>query len=176
VRWFRRREETLNEQLLREAGLDTPENVGEAAEADAEIGGEETEAAPGPTSPGPADPAARPLLTRQWQERPPEWDTFVTAEAPGLHGDRFEFAAVPDGSLIVDASVDDDLSPLADAVERELQPPYRAVAVRQGRTLWSLSARRIDVAEARCDKGDKLETPRRRPLGGHRRGAVAPAR
>jgi hypothetical protein len=147
VRWFRRHGETLNEKLLREAGLATPDNLPEA----------EPVAAPDFEPPGPAEPGAQPLRTGRWQERAAEWDAVVSAEAPGLHGDRFDFATVPDGSVIVDETVSDDLSDLADAVERELGPPYRAVAVRQSETVWAVSARRIRVVEAGYERADSLE-------------------
>ena len=56
------------------------------------------------------------------------------AHAPQLAGDRVSFVALPTGDLIVeDEQGDADLSPLADAVERNLSPPYRAVAERQQR-------------------------------------------
>jgi hypothetical protein len=101
----RRREETLNEQLLREAGLD---------------GVQDDEPAPPEPAPEPADPYAGTS------------DVLTTAEAPGLPGDAVEFAALPSGDLVFVGDVGDaDLSPLAEAVERELKPPYRAHGRRQ---------------------------------------------
>ncbi len=63
---------------------------------------------------------------------------------------------MPDGSLIVDATCDEDLSPLADAIEAQLQPPYRARAVRQDPRRWLVSGRRIQVVHLVAD-GDELE-------------------
>jgi len=149
--FFRRhREETLNEQLLREAGLAEPEPV---------VAAEEQSAPPKPFPvgpPGPADPRTRSFLGEAFPERPAAWDSVTTAEAPELQGDRYEFATVPDGSLIVDETCNDDLSRLANAVERELAPPYRALAVRQDECIWMVSARKITVLELPLD-GDELE-------------------
>ncbi|TMM08962.1 MAG: hypothetical protein E6F98_15205 [Actinobacteria bacterium] len=77
-----------------------------------------------------------------------EWDVTVTADAPGIEGDTATFVALPDGSL-------------ADAVEQELQPPYRARAARQRDDLWAVQARRIEVVHIRNGpEGDSLELTR----------------
>ena len=155
--WFRRREETLNDRLLREAGY-----------------------APDGTKPEPAPPEAepartlglRPLFSVQEayqvgsldERRPRPWDVATAVEAPDLHGDAYAFATLPDGSLIVDGSTDEDLSPLADAVEEHLPPPYRAAAVRHDESAWSVSARRIQVIALPFD-ADELELA---SIGGER--------
>jgi len=54
----------------------------------------------------------------------------------------------------VDESCDESLSSLADAVEEVLEPPYRAVAVRQGMREWTVSARAIEVRRLRLTSGD----------------------
>jgi hypothetical protein len=140
---FRRRRETLNEQLLREAGLDPAQALG--------------------------DPQPRPLLQPPsmlaaagvpdgTSLRPKEWDAAVTVDVPGLAGDRIEFIALPNGDLVADEETGDaDLAPLADAVEQRLSPPYSAVAQRQGSHLWAVAARKILVAQIRFADGDKLE-------------------
>jgi len=143
---FRRRRETLNEQLLREAGLDPAQALG--------------------------DPRPRPLL------RPPsiiaaagvpdgsalspkEWDTAVTVDVPGLVGNRVAFTTIPNGDVIVSEETGDaDVTPLADAVEQRIEPPYRAVAQRQGGDLWAVAARRIQVAQIAFAEGDTLELSR----------------
>jgi hypothetical protein len=133
---FSRRKETLNEKLLREAGLD--------------------ERPPQPEPP-------RSLLHRVGVPDgsgvgPKDWDTAVTVTAPALTGDRSEFTTLPDGDLIVsEESGDADLSPLADAVERKVDPPYRAVAERKDGDLWAVAAKRIDVAQIPFPEGDTLE-------------------
>src|SRR5262245_23817712 len=90
------------------------------------------------------------------QPQSSEWDVVATAEAPELHGDAYGFAALPDGSLIVDPSCDESLSPLADALEEHLQPPYRAAGMRRDDRLWTVCARQIEVARVTAD-GDELE-------------------
>jgi hypothetical protein len=89
--------------------------------------------------------------------RPRRWDAVVVAEAPGVQGDRVDFVALPDGSLIVEEQEGDaELDSLAAAVEQRLQPPYRALGARQTEVLWAVSARRIEVASFEAE-GDKLE-------------------
>jgi hypothetical protein len=150
-----RRSEPLHERLAREGGLTPP------------------------------DP--RP----QWQEtgihgiaRPREWDATVTAEAPDLGGDSAQFVALPDGTLLVDASAaegvavyppgvggfaddasseapEQSLEPLANAVEQVLRAPYRARAARQNETLWAVQARRIEVLQLPdAVEGDAIELTR----------------
>jgi hypothetical protein len=78
--------------------------------------------------------------------RPRRWDAVVTAQAQ-VPGEEVHFTALPDGTLIVDEEVRDEaLAPLADAVEQELSPPYRAEARRRGEELWAVGASGIDVA------------------------------
>lgn len=114
---------------------------------------------------GLADDEVRPEDTRpRWGEvgihgiaRPREWDVVVTAEAPEVEGDRVDFVALPDGSLIVEEEQGDvALEPLAAAVEEQVAPPYRATGARQTAALWAVSARRIQVASFEAD-GERLE-------------------
>jgi hypothetical protein len=80
--------------------------------------------------------------------RPREWDAVATAEAPELQVDELEFTTLPDGTVLVaDELPDGALTPLADAVEQSLAPPYRATAVRRDGDLWGVAANRIEVAE-----------------------------
>jgi hypothetical protein len=78
-------------------------------------------------------------------QRAREWDATVTTEAEGIDGDGATFVALPDGSLMVEEGPDSSLQTLADAVERELRPPYRARAARVDGDLWGIQARRIEV-------------------------------
>jgi hypothetical protein len=129
--FFRR--EPLHEQLARQGGL--------------------TERPPQ------GDP--RPL----WQEpgvtglyRPREADAVVTADAPDVEGDAVTFVSLPDGSLLVEDGADSPLAALADAVEQEVQSPYRARAVRRGETLWAVEAKRIEVlAIPEAPAGDAID-------------------
>jgi hypothetical protein len=147
---FRRRQESLNEQLLREAGLDPAQVLGD------------------PPPPAVLEPPKSLLSIVGVPDgsgvRPKEWDAAVTADAPALAGDRVEFTTMPNGDVIVDDQTGDaDLSPLADAVERHVSPPYHAVAVRQDGDLWGVGAKRIEVAKIPFPTGDKLELSRNGP-------------
>jgi hypothetical protein len=80
--------------------------------------------------------------------RPRQWDAVATAEAPDLDGDQFEFTTLPDGTLLIDDdTAEGALSPLADAIEQSLAPPYRARAVRGEGGIWGVAANRLDVVE-----------------------------
>ena len=130
---FRRRE-PLHERLAREAGLG-PE--------------------PAPQDPGPL-----------WGEvgihglhRPRAWDAVVTVNAPDMRGESAVFVILPDSSLLIeDYPFDDDLSPLADAIEDAVRAPLRAEAVRIDGTLFTVGARRVHVEEiAEEVAADELE-------------------
>jgi hypothetical protein len=129
---FRRRE-PLHEKLAREGGLMPPQG-------------------------GPLDP--RPPLETGIHgiARPREWDAVVTVEAP-LHAEGAEFTVLPDGTMLVDGELPDDaLRPLAEAVETQLAPPYRAEAVRRDGALWAVAATRIEVVEVPEEiGGDEIE-------------------
>ncbi len=80
--------------------------------------------------------------------KPRQWDAVGTAEAPGLPGNTFEFTVLPDSTLLVDDELPEDaLSPLAEAVEQSIAPPYRARAVRSEGDLWAVAANAIQVVE-----------------------------
>ena len=137
---FLRREEPLHEKLAREGGLDFPRHVQDLA--------------------GPLDPR-HPF----WQvagihgvPRAREWDTVATAEAPGLPGDELEFVVLQDGTLIVDDDLPDDaLTPLADALEATIAPPYHALARRREGDVWSTAALEVDVVDVPEDvSGDEI--------------------
>jgi hypothetical protein len=85
-----------------------------------------------------------------------EWDAVVTAEAPGLEGQRARFVALSNDVLLVEEGPD-HVEPLAVAVEARLAPPYRAEAVRRERDLWAVAARSIDVVELPGVTGDEIE-------------------
>jgi hypothetical protein len=143
---FRRRQETLNEQLLREAGLDPSQLLG---------------AAP-PPPPQPVEPPKPGLAKAGVVDGsgvgPKEWDVAITVTAPALTGDRVEFTTIPNGDVLVgEENGDADLTTLADAVEQQVSPPYRAVGHRQVGNLWGVGAKRIQVAQIPFPNGDKLE-------------------
>jgi hypothetical protein len=90
--------------------------------------------------------------------RPRRWDAVSTAEAPGLTGDAVHFVALPDGSILVEEDEPDAaLTPLADAVEASISPPYRAEAVRRGPTSWAVAGSRIVVDAVPGLRGDEAE-------------------
>jgi len=147
---FFRRGETLNERLLREAGLQ------EQAEPLADAG------PPEPLDPVVAfrrqfDSGAGALAGAGLPPRARHWDTFVTADAPDVEGSQVDFVALPDGTILVEEEEGDAaLEPLANAVEAKIAPPYRAKAVKQTDRIWAVSAMQIQVARFEQD-GDTIE-------------------
>ena len=86
------------------------------------------------------------------------WDAVATADAPGLRGDRVHLVSLADGTLIVEEDEPDGaLTPLADAVDRTLAPPYRAEAVRRDGDKWAVGASRIELVEVPGLTGDEVE-------------------
>jgi hypothetical protein len=86
------------------------------------------------------------------------WDVVTSAHAPDLPGDTFSFVALADGTLVVDEDVPEGSgTPLAEAVERELERPYEAVAVRRedDQGLWQVAA--VGVLVAAAAAGDPSE-------------------
>jgi hypothetical protein len=127
---FLRREEPLHEKLAREGGLEFPRQVQDLS--------------------GPLDPQ-HPF----WQvagihgvPRAREWDAVATAAAPSLPGEELEFVVLEDGTLIVEDDLPDDaLTPLADALETSIAPPYHALARRREGDVWSAAALTVDVVD-----------------------------
>jgi hypothetical protein len=123
-----------------------PSHVRLAREGGVSLG--EDEAAP---TPPPWDAAGIHGL-----QRPREWDAVVTAEAPGLDGDRSRFVALSSDVLLIEEGPD-DVETLAAAVEGRLAPPYRAEAVRRDRDLWAIAARKIEVVALPGVAGTDIE-------------------
>jgi hypothetical protein len=136
---FRRHRETLNEQLAREAGL----------------GGEQRKQTRVDQT---APPAVFELLggTGGGVVGPELCDSFALTEAPGLDCDDIAFWALPDGELFVAEKGSANASLLADAVEKHIHPPYKALASRQDDDLWAVAAMRMEVARFDFDGGDSL--------------------
>jgi hypothetical protein len=109
------------------------------------------------------------------------WDAVVTATTAGLRGDAVHFAALPDGTLVIDEDEPDGaLTPLADALEETLTPPYRAEAVRRTADTWAVAGRRVEVVELPGLDGEEAELvvtggDRSLTVDGLRRLARAPA-
>jgi len=130
---FRRRK-PLHERLLEEAGLEAPP-------PDAR-----------PVTGGTREPGVHGIARQR------EWDAVATVQAPEISGDELAFDVLPDRTVLVDDEEGDaSLAPLADAVERELQPPYHARAVRQSNELWAVAARAIDVVQLPGRAGETIE-------------------
>lgn len=89
-------------------------------------------------------------------QRAREWDAVVTVEAPELPGERSSFVALANGDLVVESG-SDEVRPLADALERELAPPYRAEAVKREDGFWAVAGRRIEVVELPGVTGEEIE-------------------
>jgi hypothetical protein len=135
---FRRRRETYNEQLLRDTGLGKIQVTQPTVLEELGL------------------PLGRP------QPGPPESDATVSVTAPTLTGERIEFTTLPDGDVIVaEQEGDADLSPLADAVEKELRRPYKVFAARQEGAVWAVVAKQIEVEQIAFANGDSLELTRR---------------
>jgi hypothetical protein len=74
-----------------------------------------------------------------------QWDATAIADAVDIDHDEVTFVALPDGTLVVDG--EDDCTSFADALETQLAPPYRALAVRRDERRWAVAGRRIEVVE-----------------------------
>jgi hypothetical protein len=87
-----------------------------------------------------------------------DWDLVVTGEAPGLTGaDELGFVAIEDGDIFMDSHLPaGDVTPLAEAIELQIPPPYRAYGVRREGNLWAVSARAIELARFQAT-GDDIE-------------------
>jgi hypothetical protein len=85
------------------------------------------------------------------------WDVVASARAE-LPADQVHFSALPDGTLIVEEDVPDgSLTPLAEAIEATLNPPYRAEAIKREDGVWAVAASRIRVREFPETESDELE-------------------
>jgi hypothetical protein len=110
------------------------------------------------------EPAVGPETRGLWHvgglhgvQRPRRWDVVGSIEAPALAGEEVHFVALPDGDLIVEEDEPEGaFSPLAEAVEDTLSPPYRAEAVRRDGDVWAVAARRVELAEFEAS-GEELE-------------------
>jgi hypothetical protein len=139
--WPFRRKETLNERLMREAGLgaepafvEEDETASDPAELEESWFGDRS-----------LLPFER-LSGEVTAPRPRRWDVVVSAQAPGIGGHEVEFVGLPDSSLIVDEEQGDaDLTALADAVETQISTPYRARGVRKRDDVWAVAARKIEL-------------------------------
>ena len=85
-----------------------------------------------------------------------QFDAVVAAEAPDVEGSTARFVGLEDGSLLVEEG-EGDLSPLAEAIEREVKAPYRATAIRRGEKQWAVAAHGLRAIELPEPGGDEVE-------------------
>jgi hypothetical protein len=107
--------------------------------------------------------STRPLFTGVIPEtgihgvpRQREYDAVISTDAPDVEGHTATFVGLEDGTLLVEEG-EGDLTPLADAIEQQIQRPYRAVAARRGEALWAVAARALRVVELPDPGGDEVE-------------------
>jgi hypothetical protein len=158
-------------------GRDKPLHERLAVEADMEIGAADGEEAPRQRTPSrlagllhgladgflsaPPDEFGRPSplgeVALHGVPRAREWDT-VASVAAELPGDAVHFTALPDGTLLVEEELPDGvLTPLAEAIEATIAPPYQAEAVRRDDSVWAVGGKRIRVREFPGHEEEELE-------------------
>jgi hypothetical protein len=112
---------------------------------------------------GLVDRPTRPLFTGVIPEtgihgvpRERQYEAVVAVDAPEVDGANARFVGLEDGSLLIEEG-DGDLSALAEAIEREVAAPYRAIAIRRGETQWAVAAHGLRVLELPEPGGDEIE-------------------
>jgi hypothetical protein len=86
-----------------------------------------------------------------------EWDAVATTDGPGEPGDEIAYVVLAGGRLLVESAPSGvELDFLATAFGDQLDPPYRAIAVRRPE-LWAIGAVAIETARLDPDpRGDDL--------------------
>lgn len=108
------------------------------------------------TEPPPEAPAAG-LATEEEDEDAGETGVVVSLIAPDVAGDYAVFVALPERLIIVEEQEGDgDLGVLADAVEKRLQAPYRARALRVDERRFVVVASEIETIEVLALDGEEL--------------------
>jgi len=160
---FLRREKPLHEQLAEQGELDirTADSEHEPpARPPSRLDGLMHGLADGFLS-APPDEFGRPAplgeVALHGVPRAREWDAVARVQAE-LPGEEIHFTALPDGTLLVQEEVPDGvLTPLAEAVEASLNPPYYAEGVRRSASMWAVGAKRIRVRSFPDHEEDELE-------------------
>ena len=127
--WFKRK--PLHERLAEEGGLVEPQT-------------------------GPVFTGVIPETGIHGVPRHREYDAVVTTDAADVEGSSARFVGLDDGSLVIEEG-EGDLSPLAEAIEREVAAPYRATAIRRGETQWAVAGHALRVVELPEPGGDEIE-------------------
>jgi len=85
-----------------------------------------------------------------------EWDAVAAARSEAEE-DEAIFVALADGRLIGFHGPREAMDAAARALQGELEPPYRALAVRRDGDMWAVGAVAIEVAEFPADtEGEEL--------------------
>lgn len=86
------------------------------------------------------------------------WDAVVSATASELPGETTTFVVLADRTIVVDDDLPDGaLEPLAEALERSVQPPYRAAAMRHEGEVWTAVAEQVEIVELSNVDEDTVE-------------------
>jgi hypothetical protein len=157
---FFRRDRPLHEQMAEEGGLDLGPEPSETGRGPSRLAGLMHGLADGFLTAPPdefGNPSPLGEVGVHGVARARRWDVVASARAE-LPVDEVHFSALPDGSLIVEEEVPDgSLTPLAEAIEVTLNPPYRAEAVKREDGVWAVAASRIRVREFPETEEDELE-------------------
>jgi hypothetical protein len=90
-------------------------------------------------------------------QRQREWDAVATAQVDGIPDDEVAFVALSDGTFVLESEGSFDPAPFAHALGGEIDPPFRALAVRRPE-VWAVGAVSIEVDRLDPDpRGDELE-------------------
>jgi len=157
---FFRRDRPLHEQMAEEGGLDLDPEPSETGRGPSRLAGLMHGLADGFLTAPPdefGNPSPLGEVGVHGVPRARRWDVVASARAE-LPVDEVHFSALPDGSLIVEEDVPDgSLTPLAEAIEVTLNPPYRAEGVEREDGVWAVAASRIRVREFPETEEDELE-------------------
>ena len=157
---FFRRDRPLHEQLAEAGGLEFGPEPGDSGRAPSRLAGIMHGLADGFLTAPPdefGNPSPLGEVGVHGVPRARRWDVVASARAE-VPGDEVHFAALPDGTLVVDEEVPDgSLTPLAEAIETTLNAPYRAEAVKREDGVWAVGASRIRVREIPDAEADELE-------------------
>jgi hypothetical protein len=84
-----------------------------------------------------------------------EYDAVATTQASEVEGESAQFVGLEDGTLLIEEG-EGDLTVLADAIEGQIERPYRAIATRRGDTVWAVAANKLRVVELPEPGGDEI--------------------
>jgi hypothetical protein len=86
------------------------------------------------------------------------WDVVASATVSELPGETATFVVLGDRTIVVDEDVPDGaLQPLAEALERSVEAPYRAAAMRHEGEMWTAVAEHVTIVELPGVDEDEVE-------------------